>query len=145
MFVVSSELRVPTSEPELGNFGGGMARMHVVLDDEVLKAIDQRVGPRGPSRFLEGAAKERLERLELEAAVREGAALLREQATRTGGTRTRSGSGFGGLDGVRRRTIYRPDSTAIIDPEDTPAATKLSEAGSASSAMMEACRTTRSS
>lgn len=54
-----------------------MARTHVVLSDEVLAAIDERVGARGRSRFLEEAARERLERLELEAAIREGTGLLK--------------------------------------------------------------------
>lgn len=35
------------------------------------------VGQRGRGRFLEEAARERLERLELESAIREGAGLLR--------------------------------------------------------------------
>lgn len=42
-----------------------MARAHVVMSDEVLNAVDARVGERGRSRFLEEAAKERLARLEL--------------------------------------------------------------------------------
>jgi hypothetical protein len=56
-----------------------MARTHVILDDDVLKAIDERVGQRGRSRFLEEAAREKLERLELEAAIREGAGLLKDK------------------------------------------------------------------
>ena len=43
-----------------------MARTHVVLDDQVLDAIDRLAGPRGRSRFLEEAAREKLARLELE-------------------------------------------------------------------------------
>lgn len=43
-----------------------MARTHVVLDDQVLDAIDRVVGERGRSRFLEDAAREKLDRLELE-------------------------------------------------------------------------------
>ncbi|MGH2556842.1 MAG: hypothetical protein ACRDHO_14150 [Actinomycetota bacterium] len=46
-----------------------MARTHVVISDELLAAIDQVVGARGRSRFLEEAARERLDRLELEGAL----------------------------------------------------------------------------
>jgi len=46
-----------------------MARTHVVMADEVLGAIDERVGERGRSRFLEEAAREKLLRLELEEAL----------------------------------------------------------------------------
>jgi hypothetical protein len=56
-----------------------MARTHVILSDEVIAAIDDRVGERGRSRFLEEAAREKLERLELEAAIRDGAGLLKER------------------------------------------------------------------
>jgi hypothetical protein len=42
-----------------------MARTHVILSDEVLKAVDEVAGKRGRSHFLEEAAKEKLERLEL--------------------------------------------------------------------------------
>jgi metal-responsive CopG/Arc/MetJ family transcriptional regulator len=42
-----------------------VARTHVVLSDEVLKAVDQVAGKRGRSRFFEEAAREKLERLEL--------------------------------------------------------------------------------
>ncbi len=54
-----------------------MARTPVILSDEVIAAIDERVGERGRSRFLEEAAREKLERLELEAAISEGAGLLK--------------------------------------------------------------------
>lgn len=47
-----------------------MARTHVVMADEVLEAIDEKVGERGRSRFLEEAAREKLRRLELEEALR---------------------------------------------------------------------------
>ena len=43
-----------------------MARTHVVLAGDLLDAIDERVGERGRSRFLEEAAREKLSRLELE-------------------------------------------------------------------------------
>lgn len=56
-----------------------MARTHVILADEVIAAIDERVGERGRSRFLEEAAREKLERLELEAAIRDGAGLLKDE------------------------------------------------------------------
>jgi hypothetical protein len=46
-----------------------MARTHVVISDELLDAIDQVVGERGRSRFLEEAAREKLDRLELEDAL----------------------------------------------------------------------------
>lgn len=46
-----------------------VARAHVVMSDEVLKAIDEVVGQRGRSRFLEDAAKEKLERLALAEAL----------------------------------------------------------------------------
>jgi hypothetical protein len=46
-----------------------MARTHVVMSSEVMDEIDRRVGPRSRSRFLEEAAMEKLERLELEEAL----------------------------------------------------------------------------
>lgn len=46
-----------------------MARTHVVMADEVLDAIDRKVGERGRSRFLEDAAREKLTRIELEDAL----------------------------------------------------------------------------
>jgi len=56
-----------------------MGRAHVILADELIAAIDDRVGERGRSRFLEEAAREKLERLELEAAIRDGAGLLKDK------------------------------------------------------------------
>jgi hypothetical protein len=56
-----------------------MARTHVILADEVIAAIDKRVGERSRSRFLEEAAREKLERLELEAAIRDGAGMLKDK------------------------------------------------------------------
>lgn len=56
-----------------------MARTHVVLSDEVIADIDERVGERGRSRFLEAAAREKLERLNLEVALREGAGVLKDK------------------------------------------------------------------
>ena len=35
-------------------------RIHVHLDDEVVKALDERVGPRGRSAFIEDAVKRSL-------------------------------------------------------------------------------------
>lgn len=46
-----------------------MARTHVVISDEVLGKIDGLVGPRSRSRFLEEAAREKLERAELAASL----------------------------------------------------------------------------
>ncbi len=56
-----------------------MARTHVILTDEVVAAIDEHVGERGRSRFLEEAAREKLERIELEVAIRDGAGILKEK------------------------------------------------------------------
>ena len=56
-----------------------MARTHVVLSDEVIAGIDERVGERGRSKFLEAAAREKLERLDLEVAIRDGAGVLKEK------------------------------------------------------------------
>jgi NAD(P)H-dependent FMN reductase len=56
-----------------------MARVHVTLDDEVVQAIDGRVGRRGRSRFLAEAAREKLERIALEKAIRAGAGLLKDE------------------------------------------------------------------
>jgi metal-responsive CopG/Arc/MetJ family transcriptional regulator len=54
-----------------------MARVHVVLSDEVLKAVDAVAGKRGRSRFFEGAAKEKLERLALAESLRATAGIAR--------------------------------------------------------------------
>jgi metal-responsive CopG/Arc/MetJ family transcriptional regulator len=48
-----------------------MARTRVLIPDELLEEIDQMVGPRGRSRFLETAAREKLDRLALEEAERD--------------------------------------------------------------------------
>jgi len=53
-----------------------MARTHVVVSDEVMKAIDALVGQRGRSRFLEEAAREKLERLALEDSLRQTSGIL---------------------------------------------------------------------
>jgi hypothetical protein len=56
-----------------------MARTHVVLDDEVIEAIDSLVGHRGRSRFLEEAAREKLERVELERALTSTSGILKDR------------------------------------------------------------------
>jgi hypothetical protein len=56
-----------------------MARVHVTLDDEVVEAIDDKVGRRGRSRFLAEAAREKLERIALEEAIRAGGGLLKDE------------------------------------------------------------------
>ncbi len=56
-----------------------MARTHVVLSDEVMNAIDTHVGERGRSRFLEEAAREKLERLGLEQALDSTAGIVKEK------------------------------------------------------------------
>lgn len=56
-----------------------MARTHVILSDDVISAIDKRVGERGRSRFLEEAAREKLERLELDDAFVSVAGILDER------------------------------------------------------------------
>lgn len=61
----------------LSRGAGAMSRTHVVISDELLTAIDQVVGERGRSRFLEEAAREKLERLELEEALRATAGIAK--------------------------------------------------------------------
>jgi hypothetical protein len=56
-----------------------VARTHVILDDDVMEAIDKIVGERGRSRFLQEAAREKLERLELEKAIHRTAGILKEK------------------------------------------------------------------
>jgi hypothetical protein len=50
------------------------------MSDEVLEAIDEVVGKRGRSRFLEEAAVEKLEQLALFAALRDSAGIARGSA-----------------------------------------------------------------
>jgi metal-responsive CopG/Arc/MetJ family transcriptional regulator len=50
-----------------------MARTHVIIDDEILARVDEVVGERGRSRFLQEAAREKLERVALERALLETA------------------------------------------------------------------------
>jgi metal-responsive CopG/Arc/MetJ family transcriptional regulator len=54
-----------------------VARTHVVIDDGTLHEIDELVGPRGRSRFLEEAAREKLERIRLEKALVSTAGILK--------------------------------------------------------------------
>ena len=53
-----------------------MARTHVVVSDEVMRAVDARVGQRGRSRFLEEAAREKLARMALEESLNETSGIL---------------------------------------------------------------------
>lgn len=50
-----------------------MARAHVVMSDATLREVDRLVGERSRSRFLEEAAREKLERLALAASLEETA------------------------------------------------------------------------
>lgn len=54
-----------------------MSRTHVVMSDEILSAIDAVAGKRGRSRFLEEAAREKLDRLALDASLRTTAGIAR--------------------------------------------------------------------
>ncbi len=54
-----------------------MARTHVILSVELLERLNERVGERGRSRFLEEAAREKLERIELEEALTQTAGVTR--------------------------------------------------------------------
>lgn len=54
-----------------------MGRTHVTLDDAVLAAIDSLVGRRRRSRFLEDAAREKLERAALSAALESCSGVLK--------------------------------------------------------------------
>jgi metal-responsive CopG/Arc/MetJ family transcriptional regulator len=54
-----------------------VARTHVIMSDDLLKAIDEVVGKRGRSRFLEEAAREKLERLALAEALETTAGIAR--------------------------------------------------------------------
>lgn len=53
-----------------------MPRTHVIVSDEVMQAIDARVGQRGRSRFLEEAAREKLQRLALEESLKATSGML---------------------------------------------------------------------
>lgn len=54
-----------------------MARAHVVMSDEVLDEVDERVGERGRSRFVEEAVREKLARLHLEEELRKTRGIAR--------------------------------------------------------------------
>lgn len=57
-----------------------MGRAHVVMSDETLAEIDRLVGERSRSRFLEEAAREKLERLALAAALDDAAGVASARA-----------------------------------------------------------------
>lgn len=59
-----------------------MARMHVVIAAELVEEIDRVAGERGRSRFLEEAAREKLDRIELEKALRATRGIARGPAYR---------------------------------------------------------------
>jgi len=65
-----------------------VARAHVVMSDEVLEAIDDVVGKRGRSRFIEQAAKEKLERVALARSLEATAGALRGRGYRHWDDRT---------------------------------------------------------
>jgi len=54
-----------------------MARTHVVIAGEILDEIDRVAGERGRGRFLEEAAREKLDRIELEKALRATSGIAR--------------------------------------------------------------------
>ena len=56
-----------------------MARTHVVMSEDVLEAIDRLVGERGRSRFIEQAAREKLDRFALEDALKATAGVLPDE------------------------------------------------------------------
>ena len=56
-----------------------MARTHVILDDDVVETIDRLVGQRGRSRFLNDAARDKLERIELERTLATTAGVLKDR------------------------------------------------------------------
>ena len=58
-----------------------MARTHVVMSDETLREIDRVVGQRSRSRFLEEAAREKLERLALASVLEDTAGLASARAS----------------------------------------------------------------
>jgi hypothetical protein len=72
-----SNLRLAVSDLQWDKKGVQVARTHVVMADDVLEAVDQLVGQRGRSRFLEEAAREKLTRVGLEAALRATAGVIR--------------------------------------------------------------------
>lgn len=65
-----------------------MSRTHVVMSDEILHAIDAVAGKRGRSRFLEEAAREKLDRLALSEALWTTAGIARGAAYEHWGDRS---------------------------------------------------------
>jgi metal-responsive CopG/Arc/MetJ family transcriptional regulator len=59
-----------------------MGRIRIVIPDELLEGIDNVVGPRGRSRFLETAAREKLDRLASEEAQSGSEAAARDAGYR---------------------------------------------------------------
>jgi len=57
-----------------------MARAHVVMSDETLREIDRLVGERSRSRFLEEAAREKLDRLALSTSLEDTAGVASARA-----------------------------------------------------------------
>lgn len=57
-----------------------MARTHVLISDETLRDIDRVAGARSRSRFLEQAAREKLERQALSAALEDTAGVAGDRA-----------------------------------------------------------------
>lgn len=55
-----------------------MARTHVILGDDVVAAIDRLVGARGRSRFLDEAAREKLDRVAVDRAMNVTVGILGE-------------------------------------------------------------------
>lgn len=88
-----------------------MTRIHVAISDEILEAIVRRVGARGRSRFVEEAAREKLDRenldrLGLEQALRDTAGVARGRRAKIAKdvTRRRQKAGpspWSGVDLVR--------------------------------------------
>jgi len=53
-----------------------MARAHIVVEDELLDAVDRIAGPRGRSRFIEAAIRSRLEQIDLETELQTAGPLI---------------------------------------------------------------------
>ena len=54
-------------------------RTHVVLPDEIIKEIDERVGRRNRSRYIAEVLAERIRRERLVETIRRGAGVLRDE------------------------------------------------------------------
>ena len=80
-------VKIPTLAPRgvpvvsvgrrVGHEGRMMARTHVVIASELLAEIDRVAGERGRGRFLEDAAREKLDRIELEKSLRATSGIAR--------------------------------------------------------------------